>query len=65
MTNMRHFEAPSGILMLKSRSVDVNRDPRKVFAEVKGKLSSGGLHVIDVVALERYSKDHAAFVVEV
>lgn len=65
LTNMRHFEAPSGILMLKSRSVDVNCDPRKVFAEVKGKLSAGGLCVMDAVALERYSKDHAAFVVEV
>jgi len=64
LTNMRHFEAPAGVLMLKSRSVDVNRDPRRVFAEVKGKLSAEGLHVVEAVELERYSKDHAAFVVE-
>jgi fibrillarin-like pre-rRNA processing protein len=65
LANMRHFDAPSGILMLKSRSVDVNRDPGKVFADVKAKLSAEGLRVTDAVVLERYSKDHAAFVVEV
>ncbi len=63
--NMRHFGAASGVLMLKSRSIDVNRDPKRVFADVRSKLIARGLHVSETVALERYSRDHSAFVVEV
>ena len=63
--NMAAFEAERGILMLKSRSVNVNRKPRDVFAEVKKQLVAKTLKVREVVLLERYSKDHAAFVVEV
>ena len=63
--NMAAFEAERGILMLKSRSVNVNRKPREVFAEVNKQLVAKELKIKDVVPLERYSKDHAAFVVEV
>ena len=63
--NMRFFEASSGVLMLKSRSIDVNKDPRKVFADVRAKLSAEGMRVIEFVELEPYAKDHAAFVLEV
>lgn len=61
--NMRHFEAPQGILMLKSRSVDVNRDPGEVYAEVRKRLESEGLRVRQVVDLDQFAGDHAAFLV--
>lgn len=62
--NMAAFEAERGILMLKSRSVDVNRAPREVFADVRKSLMSKGFRIRGMVPLERYSKDHACFVVE-
>jgi fibrillarin-like pre-rRNA processing protein len=62
--NMAAFEAERGILMLKSRSVDVNRIPKDVFADVRKALVSKGLGVRSMVPLERYSKDHACFIVE-
>jgi fibrillarin-like pre-rRNA processing protein len=64
LRNMAAFEAGHGILMLKSRSVDVNRKPRDVFSEVRKELAGSCLKVKDVIDLERYAKDHAAFVVE-
>jgi fibrillarin-like pre-rRNA processing protein len=62
--NMAAFDAGHGILMLKSRSVNVNRKPKDVFAEVRKELAAKTLKVKSVVNLERYSKDHAAFIVE-
>lgn len=62
--NLREFDAPHGLLMLKSRSVDVNRVPKEVYGSVRSRLSAKGLVVRSVVDLQRYSKDHAAFVVE-
>ncbi len=62
--NMAAFEAEHGILMLKSRSIDVNRRPRDVYSDVKRSLSSKLLKVREVVELDRFAKDHAAFVVE-
>jgi len=61
--NMRHFECGRGLLMLKSRSVNVNRRPKEVFAEAREELASRGLSVQKVVDLDEYAKDHAAFVV--
>jgi len=62
--NMAAFEAGHGILMLKSRSINVNRKPKEVFAEVRMELVGACLKVKGVIDLERYAKDHAAFVVE-
>ena len=62
--NMASFEAGHGILMLKSRSVNVNRKPKEVFAEVRNELVGACLNVKGIIDLERYAKDHAAFVVE-
>lgn len=61
--NMRHFDAGRGILMLKSRSVDVNRDPGEIFADTRKALESEGLRVREVVDISRHAADHAAFVV--
>ena len=62
--NMAAFDAEDGILMLKSRSVDVNRRPKDIFAEVRKQLVSKQLKVKDVIDLEKFAKDHAAFIVE-
>jgi fibrillarin-like pre-rRNA processing protein len=63
--NMFAFEAEHGILMLKSRSVDVNKDPKKIFADVERKLETHNLDVKEVINLDEFSKDHAAFIVGV
>lgn len=62
--NMFAFEAEHGILMVKSRCIDVNRDPKDVFAEVRRHLTAKNLTVKQVVDIDQYSKDHAAFIVE-
>jgi fibrillarin-like pre-rRNA processing protein len=62
--NMAAFEAERGILMLKSRSVNVNRQPKDVFAEVNRQLLAKQLKVKAMIDIERYAKDHAAFIVE-
>lgn len=62
--NMGAFEAARGVLMLKSRSVNVNRRPAEIFAEVRRQLAAKGLRVKEVVDLDRYAKGHAAFTVE-
>ena len=62
--NMKHFGAKRGMLMLKSRSVDVNRDPVSVYDEVRKELVSKGMTVKATMRLDDYSKDHAVFIVE-
>lgn len=62
--NMFAFDAERGILMLKSRSVDVNRRPSEVFADTRRQLAAKQLKVKKIIDLERYAKDHAAFFVE-
>lgn len=62
--NMAAFEAERGILMLKSRSINVNRAPKEIFAEVRKGLAAKNLKVKRMIPLERYSKDHACFIVE-
>ncbi len=61
--NMGHFEAPRGILMLKSRSVDVNREPAHVFVETRKALEARGMEVLLALDISQYAADHAAFVV--
>jgi fibrillarin-like pre-rRNA processing protein len=61
---MAAFDAEHGVLMLKSRSVDVNRKPKDIFAEVRKQLIAKQLKVTDMIDLEKFAKDHAAFVVE-
>jgi len=62
--NMFAFDAERGILMLKSRSVDVSKDPKVVYANVERFLTLKNLEVKQVIDLDEYAKDHAAFIVE-
>jgi fibrillarin-like pre-rRNA processing protein len=57
------FLKPGGhlILMLKTRSVDVRRDPTEVLSEARAGLLRR-LDVVEVRWLEPYHHDHAAIV---
>jgi len=50
------------ILMLKTRSVDVRKEPAEVFRDTLDLLSAAGLTVQESVWLEPYHHDHAAIV---
>lgn len=50
------------ILMLKTRSVDVRKDPAEVFRDTLNTLAAAGLPAIESVWLEPYHHDHAAII---
>lgn len=50
------------ILMLKTRSVDVRKDPAVVFDETLAALENAGFSVLESVWLTPYHQDHAAIV---
>jgi fibrillarin-like pre-rRNA processing protein len=58
------FLKPGGflILMLKTRSVDVRKEPGEVFQETIDALTAAGLIVQESVWLAPYHHDHAAIV---
>lgn len=62
--NMRSFSAPHGMLVVKSRSEDVSRDPREVYGMVRKQLAEEGLMAVETVPLDPMEKDHAMMVVE-
>jgi len=64
--NMRLFLKKDGlgILMLKSRSINVTKKPSEVFLEEESKLKANGFHVLEKIDLEPYEKDHMCFVCE-
>jgi len=47
------------LLAVKARSIDVLKDPRRVYAEEADKLSSAGFRVNTVIELSPFEKDHA------
>ena len=52
-----------GILMIKSRSIDVVQKPKKIFKNQQKILKEKGFKIIEKIKLEPYEKDHMAFVV--
>jgi len=66
MDNMRLFLKGDGIgiLMIKARSIDVTKAPKKIFKEEESKLKTSGFNVIEKVNLEPYENDHIAFICE-
>ena len=66
MDNMRLFLKGDGvgILMIKARSIDVTKSPKKIFKEEESKLKTAGFRIIEKINLEPYEKDHMAFVCE-
>jgi fibrillarin-like pre-rRNA processing protein len=58
------FLKPGGavILMLKTRSVDVRKEPSEVFHDTIGTLTTAGLFVQESTWLDPFHGDHAAIV---
>ncbi len=54
----------TGILMVKTRSVDVAAKPADVYDRIRASLERAGLRVLDVRSLDPFEADHAAIVVE-
>jgi fibrillarin-like pre-rRNA processing protein len=63
LKNMQHFDAPWGIIMVKSRSIDVARPPKTVFQHVQQELSAA-VRVVETRRLDPQAKDHACIVVQ-
>jgi fibrillarin-like pre-rRNA processing protein len=49
------------LLALKARSIDVAKQPKKIFAEVKAELEKN-LEIVDYRILDPFERDHAFFV---
>ncbi|KZX12307.1 fibrillarin-like rRNA/tRNA 2'-O-methyltransferase [Methanobrevibacter filiformis] len=66
MNNIDFFLKKDGqsIIMIKSRSIDVNQKPQKIFKQEEKKLKEHGFQIIEKVKLEPYEKDHICFLVE-
>nr|WP_255772389.1 fibrillarin-like rRNA/tRNA 2'-O-methyltransferase [Methanothermobacter sp. K4] len=64
--NMEYFLRDNGygLIMIKARSIDVTRSPRKVFREEVRKLRDSDFQVMDQVGLNPYEKDHMAVLVK-
>jgi fibrillarin-like pre-rRNA processing protein len=52
----------TAFLMVKARSVDVGMAPSDVYKGELETLRSGGLKLLEMLALDRFEKDHAALV---
>ena len=52
------------MLSIKSRSIDVGRDPIIIFTEQTEILRKNGLEIIEFIELDPYEKDHALVVVK-
>jgi fibrillarin-like pre-rRNA processing protein len=61
--NMKAFNAPAGLLVIKSRSEDVTKDPPIIYEEAVRQLREAGLKVLEVVQLGPLEKDHAMIAV--
>jgi len=66
MNNMKLYLKPEGIgiIMIKARSIDVTKSPKKIFKEEESKLKISGFRVLEKINLEPYEKDHMAIVCE-
>ncbi|MDD3984333.1 MAG: fibrillarin-like rRNA/tRNA 2'-O-methyltransferase [Methanobacterium sp.] len=64
MENMRLYLKPEGIgiIMIKSRSIDVTQSPKKIFSQEEKKLKTRGFKVLEKINLEPYEKDHLAII---
>ncbi len=62
--NAKQFLKFDGYMMIaiKSRSIDVTKDPKQVYKEEKVKLQESDFEIVDIIDLEPYEKDHAMIV---
>jgi len=63
--NVNRFlkENGKGIIMVKTRSIDVSLKPEKVYDMVCSKLKENNLKIIDKIDLKPFEKDHAAIII--
>jgi fibrillarin-like pre-rRNA processing protein len=54
-------EGGFGLLALKARSVDVTRNPKDIFKEIRAKLEKE-MTIVDYRELDPYEKDHAMYI---
>jgi len=54
----------TGFLAIKARSIDVTKQPIKIFEMVKKQLEEENLNIVDYTDLEPFEKDHCVFVIE-
>ena len=52
-----------GIIMVKSRSIDVSAQPREIYRRVEKDLEENGYKIKEVKELDPYAKDHACIVI--
>ena len=52
-----------GMIAVKSRSIDVVKQPQQIYKETRKHLEEK-FEVVDMVELDPYDKDHAMFVVK-
>lgn len=66
MNNVNLFlkEDSLAMIMIKSRSIDVNQKPQKVFKQEEKKLKEKGFSIVEKIKLEPYEKDHVCFLVK-
>jgi fibrillarin-like pre-rRNA processing protein len=59
--NTDEFLKPGGyvLIAIKSQSIDVTKDPKKIYEEEKGKLKKSGFSVLQLLDLEPYEEKHA------
>ncbi len=62
--NFKMFSAKCGMLVIKSRSEDVSKDPRKIYAAACDELVAANLKVVELLTLDPFEKDHAMIAVE-
>jgi len=64
--NMRLYLKPDGIgiIIIKARSIDVTKNPKKIFKEEESKLKTSGFRILEKINLEPYEKDHMALICE-
>ncbi|MDI6644680.1 MAG: fibrillarin-like rRNA/tRNA 2'-O-methyltransferase [Methanobacteriaceae archaeon] len=67
MDNMHLYlkEDGYGIIIIKSRSIDVTKNPKKIFREEEGKLKRNGYRILEKINLYPYEKDHMAFLCQI
>lgn len=59
--NAKYFLRENGYLYLaiKSRSIDVTKEPDEIYKREIDTLTKGGFEIVDVVHLDPFDKDHA------
>lgn len=53
-----------GILMIKSRSIDITKSPGEIFKGEISQLKKAGFRILDQIRLEPYSKDHLGLIIK-